>query len=349
MKFLTFNLWHGLSPSSPVTMEALEPVGRKRLREDLQLEVLRSVGADVHFFQEVNPVQSKSEILGHALGGLVESQPDLVGLKLLGLGLPFNLNSGLVTVVKRSWGMKPVKAISLSRPGLNLVRHWGSWQLKEERFALFSETMLPNWGKVLLVNTHIHHGLEATEALATDLLRLSEELQLPASAVSELKSRFAKGNARRQQEMEVLFQAIADLEQRYEVIVVAGDFNSRPESSVAEGFRQHGFRDAWFEAHGQEAGFTFDPLTNVANHLLQKNFPLTLVVEDLSFSAKVKESLLSLARTHESSPRRIDYIWFKSRHLEMRVNSASLVGRPGEDGLAPSDHYGVCADLEVIL
>jgi len=348
MRFLTFNLWHGLSPSSPMMMEALEPAGRKALREEMQLEVLGRVEADICFLQEVNPVHQRSELLAGRLGATAHFQPDLVGLKLFGLGLPLNLNSGLVTAVRKSWGMKPLGAISLDRPGVNMVRPWASWQLKEERFALFAETLLPRWGRVLLVNTHLHHGLENTELVNDELAALADELELPASAVSELKERLAKGNARRAQELAELLRALESMESRYEVIVLAGDLNSRPQSALAQDLRDQGFRDAWVEANPSDEGLTFDPLRNEANHFLQKHFPMNLVVEDLSFSAKVKERLLTLARSHETRPRRIDYLWFRSKSVELKVTRAELVGLPDESGFAPSDHFGVCADIEAI-
>ncbi len=346
MRFLTFNLWHGLSPSSPVSMEALEPTGRRSLREQLQLEVAASVQADVHFFQEANPVRTRCALLSEAVGSEGVFQRDLTGMKLFGVGVPYNLNSGLITAVRRKWAMKPLQAVSLSRPGTNFVRNWGSWQLREERFALMCETILPGWGKVLLVNAHIHHGLEATDTIGEELIFLADELELPASAVSELKERLAKGNAKRALELEVLFRTIESLEDRYEAIVVGGDFNSRPSSKAYAKFTEHGFRDAWAEANPQDPGLTFDSETNLANHLLQKKFPLTLVVEDLSFSTKVKERLMTLARKHERSPRRIDYLFFRSKSVKLAVKSASLIGKPNAEGLAPSDHYGVCADIE---
>lgn len=327
-------------------MEALEPAGRKVLREQVQIETLKQIEADVHFFQEVNPVAKRASVLAKAVDSQFDSQGDLAGLKLFGVGFPLNLNSGLVTAVRRKWGMRPGGSISLSRPGLNLVRKWGSWQLKEERFALFSETLLPDWGKVLLVNAHIHHGLEATESLAEDLAKLAEELDLAASAVSELKERLARGNQRRSLELAELFREIDARADRFEAVVVAGDFNSRPESEMAKQFAAHGFRDAWKEANPSDPGYSFDSERNQANHLLQKDFPLTLVVEDLSFSAKVKESLLGMARRHESAPRRIDYIYFRSKSVGLKVKSASLVGVPGPGELAPSDHFGVLADIE---
>lgn len=348
MKFLTFNLWHGLSPSSPVLMEALEPGGRRQLREKLQIEVLSQLDTDIHFFQEANPVSIRARTFARDLDCRVDCQADLVGMKLFGIGLPLNLHSGLVTAVKKKWGLRPVSAVSLSRPGMSLVRSWGSWQLREERFALFNETLLPGWGRVLLINTHFHHGLEETDSLSEELARLSEELELSASAVSELKIRLAKGNQRREQELDVLVAELKRLEPRYEAVVLGGDINSCPESVVARRLLDLGFRDVWAEAHPGDPGLTFDAANNQANHLLQREFPLTLVVEDLSFSARVKEALLKMARAQEFRPRRIDYLWIRSKSIRLEVKSAKLFGQPQSDGMAPSDHFGVCADIEAV-
>ena len=95
-----------------------------------------------------------------------------------------------------------------------------------------------------------------------------------------------------------------------------------------------------------QSGLTFDSSRNVANHLLQARFPLSLVVEDLTFDSKTKDALLALARNQEARPRRIDYIWYRSHSFDLRVKNAELVGLPDAEGLAPSDHFGVCVDFE---
>ena len=348
MRFLTYNLWHGLSPSAtPLAFEALEPSARRILREEMQLETLARLDPDVSFFQEVNPVGRRGAELASALKASYVSQPDLVGLKLFGIGLPINLNSGLLTAISKRWTTKKLEAISLSRPGLNLVHHWASWQLREERFAVFTETMLPNWGRVLLVNTHLHHGIESSEDLLLKLEGLAKELELSEQMVSELRDRLRKGNERRALEFKTLMNKIAGYRRKYAAVLLAGDFNSTPQSELSSKLKEEGFLDVWHETNPSEAGLTFDGIRNKANHLLQARFPLTLVVEDLSFSAKVKESLLALAREQEMRARRIDYLWLHPGTLNVRFKKAELIGLPDSDGLAPSDHFGVCADLEV--
>lgn len=341
------NLWHGLSPASPVAFEALEPLERRRLREQLQVDLLRELKPDVCFLQEVNPGPARAAALAAELELSSALQPDLVGLKLFGLGLPINLNSGLVILSQSSFGLKKIKGVSLSRPGTNWVQSWGSWQLKEERFALFCEAMLPKWGRVLLVNTHLHHGLESTPDFVARLNHLAKELELDENVVAEIHQRLEMGSARRAQELEVLISAIHDVQKRYEVVVIGGDFNASPESDFGRALKDIGFRDTWGECHPEGGGLSYDGTLNVANHKLQERFPLTFVVEDLSFSAKTKEALMAVARLQEARPRRIDYVWLRSRSLKLNVSSAQIVGLPNHEGLAPSDHFGVCSDIEL--
>lgn len=346
MRLLTFNLWHGLSPKGPLAFEALEPDGRRHLRERLQVEVLKKLNPDICLFQEVNPVVPRVGQLARALGMSAEYQPDLVGTKLFGAGFPLNLNSGLAILSQQNLGLRWVNALSLSRPGVRLVRNWASWQLREERFAVFCETLIPNWGRVLLVNTHLHHGLENTPEFMNKIHDLADELALSPSMMADLKERVVRGDQRRKNEAQVLLEELDRLEKRYEVILIGGDFNAEPRNALFEPFKARGFRDVWAEAQPETDGFTFDRLKNEANHVLQSHFPAPLMVEDLTFSGKVKDALVQLARAQDGRPRRIDYLWMRSRSVQIHVNSVELVGSPNPEGLAPSDHFGVCADLE---
>ena len=200
-RFLTYNLWHGLSPASPLAFAALEPKGRRDLREAEQIRLFQELKPDLCFFQEVNPVFPRVQTLTRQTGMSAVLQPDLVGLKLFGLGLPVNLHSGLVILAAKSLGLKKLAGVSLSRPGTHWVHNWGSWQLKEERFALFAEAMLPNWGRVLIVNTHLHHGLEATPDFESKLQKIAKELDVDEQIIDELHARLSKGSARRLQEL----------------------------------------------------------------------------------------------------------------------------------------------------
>lgn len=344
MKILTMNLWHGLSPSNPLMFERLEPDERRKLREGIQIDLLKKIDPDVAFFQEVNPVTTRFHQLCDSLQRQGVFQPDLVGLKLFGYGLPLHLFSGLVILSRPAWPIKTVDTVSLSGQR-SFVHSWASLQVKEERFAIFAETKQAGIGRILLINTHLHHGLEATESFTASFSRVMEQMDLSQSAQSELHERLMAGNERRSREVSVLLRHLSTIKDKFDLTVLGGDFNCEPEGEIGQRLRDLGFVDIWRSDHRTDPGYTFDREHNLANHILQDRFPLTFLVEDLSFSDKTREALEKAAREQERRPRRIDQLWVRTSG---RLSSRSeLVGYPDERGMAPSDHFGVLADLEI--
>ena len=338
------NLWHGLTPSSLLLFEKLEPEARRRIREKMQVRLISDLDPDIAFFQEVNPITTRFHELCTELGRLGLSQPDLVGVKLLGFGLPVHLFSGLAILAKSEWPLKLVSAVRLSGQN-SVVNRFVSFQLKEERFALFIETTWPGIGKVLLVNTHLHHGLEATEPFEKKLAQVMEELNLSSSLRSEIRERLFAANERRTGEMRTLLRFLERIQSKYQMVVIGGDFNCEPEGEIGQQLRELGFSDAWRMDHPADPGFTFDRTKNPANHIFQDRFPITFMVEDLSFDSDTKSRLEKLAIEQERRPRRIDQLWIRSPLL--KSVRTELVGQPDAQGMAPSDHFGLLADVDV--
>lgn len=342
------NLWHGLSPSSVLSFERLEPNPRLEIRMKLQVDLLKQVDPDIAFFQELNPITTRFQQLCRELGRQGVSQPDLVGTKIFGWGFPAHLFSGLAILGKPTLPIDLIEAVRLSGgQGRSFVHKWASFQLQEERFAVFAETTQRGVGRVLLINTHLHHGLEATEAFLEKLKKAMDECELSTSARSEIRERLFAGNERRDREMSILLRELEKLHSQYDLVVLGGDFNCEPEGDVGQKLRDLGFIDAWKTGHPNEAGFTYDRAQNLANHILQDRFPSTLMVEDLSFSAKTKENLVKIVQEQERRPRRIDQLWIRSPLRKVKNIQTELVGFPNEQGMAPSDHFGLVADLTI--
>src|SRR5690349_3053862 len=114
MRFLTFNLWHGLAPSGRLMFRALEPEFRRITRERQHQEILSSLKPDVACLQEVNPVATRSLELASVLDQEPFWQPDLIGMKWQGRGWPPNLNSGLLTLINKKWAPRFIAAKKLS-------------------------------------------------------------------------------------------------------------------------------------------------------------------------------------------------------------------------------------------
>lgn len=101
-------------------------------------------------------------------------------------------------------------------------------------------------------------------------------------------------------------------------ILLSGDFNAAPESQVPKLIREAGFVDLFAHRHPKETGITWDNRNPfIQSHSLR--FP----------------------------DRRIDYLFLSQPALDrLVVKNCGVVGdSPGADGLPPSDHYGVLAEI----
>ncbi len=347
MRVLTLNLWHGLAPEALSYFAALESGYRRRRREERQLEAIGQIKADVVFLQEVNPLQERSNLFAQALNSAVFTRHDQVGLKVKGIGWPWNLNSGLATIVDNKFGPRLVRGLKLSGSKWSREAGWLSWQWAESRYALLVEYLDPIFGRVLTVNCHLHHGIEMDETLKDRVESLKEKEMLTANAAVELKERLRTPNLRREYEVQTLLDHLKIVKDRYSLILLGGDFNFTSASRAYQMVREFGFRDLWLEKHGREdEGMTFDKLRNSASHVFNLKFPLTVETEDLSFSPKTRQSVLDLLYDHEQRRRRIDYLFAMTNGTQIKIESIGLMGVPEADEIALSDHFGIVAHVE---
>ncbi len=326
-------------------MEALEPEARRRARLVMQLKALESAKFDVGLFQEVNPLLERTSQIEAQLQLTGCFQSDLVGVKVLGMGIPNNLNSGLLTVAADKYQLRRVGGFKLSGIGRSFVSPWLSFQLKEERYALFCELIHPDWGRVLVVNTHLHHGLELNDSLEKIIKEKIKEFDLSASVETEIFERLHQGNHRRLKEMKRLIDEIERLQGRYSLVILGGDFNESAEGQVGQLLKECGFKDSFDFQTEHKVLNTFDREHNLANHKLQARFPLSVQFQDLSFSKKVTLSLREILTSQEQRPRRIDQIWVKAKGKSFKTQ-VELIGLEEEVGFAPSDHFGYLISLE---
>jgi endonuclease/exonuclease/phosphatase family metal-dependent hydrolase len=112
-------------------------------------------------------------------------------------------------------------------------------------------------------------------------------------------------------------------------VVLGGDFNAEPHAASMRFFtgRQSldgvstAYRDAWEAIHGDEPGYTLDP----------------------------RNPLREIEEPGEPSGRRVDYVLVRcgDHGPTLRIVDCGLAVHEPVDGVQPSDHYGVFADLAV--
>jgi endonuclease/exonuclease/phosphatase family metal-dependent hydrolase len=110
-------------------------------------------------------------------------------------------------------------------------------------------------------------------------------------------------------------------------VVLGGDFNAEPHTSSMRFFTGRSslegistaYRDAWEVIHGDEPGHTLDP----------------------------RNPLREIEEPGEPRGRRVDYVLVRcgDHGPTLRIVDAGLAVHEPVDGVQPSDHYGVYADL----
>lgn len=347
MRILTFNLWHGLAPQGRVRFRALEPEFRRLQREELQRDLIKEIAADVCCFQEVNPLEVRAAELSRLTATTSVMQPDLVGFKIQGRGWPWNLNSGLLTLVREQWGPRRIESVKLSGAKWSLESNFLALQWAESRYATMTEFLHGDWGRTLVINAHFHHGVELDEELKIKIQSLTDQGHLTPTAATELKDRIQVANRRREQELKTLLSRLEKVRSRYSLVIMAGDFNFTSVSSTYAMLIEQGFRDLWSEKHRSEhEGYTYDGEKNWGNHVFTREFPIPLEFDDLTFSPKTRAVISETIKTHENRRRRIDYVFASSAGRTIKVRSAKLVGVPEPDELGPSDHFGLMVEFE---
>ncbi|MBK7842964.1 MAG: hypothetical protein IPJ71_04610 [Bdellovibrionales bacterium] len=343
MRFLTYNLWHGLDGRGRLFFGELEPRGRRLLRGQAQVRSLRVWKPDILFFQEFNPVFPAAYYFSSELQLSHIEQLDLSGVKIFGIGPPFNLQSGLSIMAKPDWRLK-------SLGGLKLSGRWPSsrgpfsLQFEESRYALFGEIQHPSWGRVLLVNLHLHHGVEY-ESEWTELIdRYVSEGSVSESVGRSIKMDLGKGDRRRLKEICRVFDFLKPIRNRYDLVVLGGDFNSGPQSLVAKKILDLGFNDAWALGGSGDLGLTWDREKNRENHLLNGSFRANFEFEVKGIPGGLERALIERVRHSERCARRIDFLYFRTSH-SYKLKADLFKGLDPGGKMVGSDHFGVGLEL----
>jgi endonuclease/exonuclease/phosphatase family metal-dependent hydrolase len=324
MRFVSWNLWNSFKRiENPFLVSFLEPVRRREKRYFHQLKLLSEAKFDLCLLQEVNPVYDKLRDFKDILGYQSSYQMDQGGVRFKRVGLPLNFNNALVILSKDK--QKKVKGLKLSGSfGANEEDY--SWQFSEFRYALFSEVYRENH-KILVVNTHFHHGIEWSDELDKDLL-----LNCSVDDYEKIKVSIGLSTARKAQEVQILLQNILDLQSLYSHVIVAGDFNFSEGADLLRGFSDLGL------ARVEHHGFSWDPDMNHENHIFTNNLRPP-VGEGISLTA------LNVLRLYDNRKRTMDHVFVSPN---VKIKSAQIFGQTkNQDDYYPSDHFGIEVEVDL--
>lgn len=339
---LTFNIWHGLAERGVFRFREFEEANRRQARWQLALSEIQRLRPDVVCLQELNPLSQKLSELVTALDGVATGCVDQGGIRLFSQGLPQNLVTGLGVLLREA--ARPVKGREWSIPrnvqlsgapfisGESFSFHFN--EIRRAQLEMIETTLL---GRVLIVNTHLHHGFERFAALCELVESYVSEGRISQETAEQLGLAMDQSRDRRLHEVDRLLEAVTQAERHCDGIVLAGDLNSPPDGQAVRSLFQAGFRDLAELAIQPDIGPTWDPVTNIENHKLQETFRFPLPTMG-------NPELQRLYRDFDRLPRRIDYILGRGSPVSERAARASRIGMTNGSSVAPSDHYGLLVE-----
>jgi len=347
MRILTYNLWHGLSGSGVTKFGELESYERRQKRYQNQLEILQTGLADIIFLQELNPVKLRAKQIANSLGMNQVHTVSNAGMKLMGLGIPSNLHSGIALLYRSPWELKSLKKVKLSGSPISFSKSNISFQWSESRYALLAEMTHPKFGSALFINAHLHHGFQIPVTLDSQLRTWHKEGQLDIRIFNNLVIQLRDGEIRRTDEVARLLEAIGSYKTKFRTVILGGDFNGSPQSVAVSHIQRFGFLDLWLEFHWDTEGYTWDKSTNEVNHEKLKQCPSTVRLKNTGLKGELLSTLNGQIKELETKARRIDYIFLKNESREeFKLLSVDLFATEAEeDGIVPSDHFGVLAEI----
>ncbi len=348
LKVLTYNCWHALTAKNLIEFRDLEPEGRRLERYKIQIQNFQKLDPDILFLQEVSPMHERVESF-EKLGYEVAYQVDQSGLKLFGLGLPSNLSTGLAILTKPELKLKKLFGHKLSgNPGFTGIHF--SLQFTENRYALFAAAEHPQWGNILLVNTHLHHGTENTPVIEKMLDEALQNHQMTEKEYKISKDEIRAADLRRKSELDILFSAVHVFEKKFDRVLLAGDFNSSESGTAYQQVIQENYIDTYRTKHLDPKDPTFEAYTwdNSVN-LENINFGHEFELPMDNFG---REEIKDFFNVYNDRKRRIDFLFAKDLKSGLNVKSSQVVEISGLDGsgnrMFGSDHLGVLSEIGLL-
>ncbi len=333
LKIITINVWSGLDYHGFFNFGEYEPEGRRELRFQLLVAQLRNLDPDIIFIQEANPVGSYSSRLADSLSFDQVHQVCNAGIKIVGLGPPWNLEEGIAILTRKNLSLRGYEVWKLSG-SFGLYGDIFSMNFDESEFAQVATIELDG-RPAFLINVHLSAFPPEDSSMTDELKSRLSSGEFAPEAYREARKILSYGSYRRRQEVSELLDRISGLPRNIPVIL-GGDFNAEPQLSEIGMIESRGnFTDV---SAPSGHPLTWDPTRN-SNIAFSTQF-LTADGDDLDLKGK-------LDAFYDARPREIDYVFVSRRFAEGNLLGAQVVLDSSAGGVYTSDHFGVMAEIKV--
>jgi endonuclease/exonuclease/phosphatase family metal-dependent hydrolase len=337
IRIVNLNVWFGLEPRGIFKFTEYEKPARRRLRFLHLATGLKELGPDIIAIQEANKLPGYANRLAAALDYDAVWKAANVGIKLFGLGIPYNFTAGNAVLAPRAYNLRYLGARHLS--GWGLQHKYVSLHCTERRDAVAA--LLTIRGRRLIVfNTHTHYSLISNPKWLDVLDDMARQGEISANQKTDILNQIEDAQERREQEITRLLGFVQDSVKVHNYpYLIMGDLNTTMDSPALKNLvRELGLQDAYRIKNPTADGYTWDPSKNANTAYDGSPFRPDGVTP--------KEPLKKLAALFDrNEARRIDFIFLSYQFKPDMIQKAELVFTEPRDGIFVSDHFG----LEVVL
>ena len=334
LRVLTINAWSGLDYIGIWRFGEYESAERRERRFRSLVSQIEGLDPDVVFVQEANPVDRYAPWLANTLGFDEIHQVTNAGVKLGSIGLPGNLKEGLAILARPALGLEKHDVWKLSGPpgvfGGTLAVQFG-----EAVFSLVGRIIVED-EPVYLVDVHLVASPPRDPNWGGTPGEARGDPSMTDSEYRRGVKRWLRRVRRREREAGRLIKRLKGLPPDSPVII-AGDFNAAPDAPEMNAVCSAGFLDTHLFAESGRS-VTFDHTTN----------------ENARYSSRMtdargapRDAYGRLGALTGAQSRRTDYVFLSSHFLPGDVTDARVVLDEPCDGVHPSDHFGVLAEVDV--
>lgn len=318
LKVVTINVWSGLDYIGSFKMGEYESRETREQRYQILINQLKELDPDIIAINEANKLPRYARRIARDMDCDFIQHPGVAGIHLGPIGMPVNLREGDVILAKKYLHLKSPKHEQLSG---GYVGRFFTFHFQDATQVIGGKINVGGQD-IYIFNTHSHSSKFAnretletiTEQYLSGEISDDDYLSTVTDAINGKKWRMA--------EMRKLVEFINKTAGQNPVIL-AGDFNDLADSEPIAILLQNGFTDT-YAAVNSDPGYTWDEFLNrnILTH----------------YQDKIPDE--KTARRD-----RIDYIF--SRGVELNINESKVVMNKIENGLHPSDHFGVMTTFKI--
>ncbi len=226
LRVATVNFWSGLDYRGAIMMGEYEPDSTRERRLEILIQEMKEAAPDIVALQEPNPVYHVASRLADELNYDYVYQRTNGGVKLGGIGLPCNLNEGLVLLAKKELDLRLVDVWDLSKT-FGVFGNTLSFHFEDQNIALVGSVVVGGI-EIVLINTHMSSAVPDDSSSRSKLSSLLGERSANAEQRESSFQRLQEEARKRGAETEALLEGLGQL--RGKPFVILGDFNATYES-----------------------------------------------------------------------------------------------------------------------